>query len=71
MVPNLVTKLYLLATMPSKESLNPIAAIIMIKKTGLNSSGSKKINKDIALKNLNNVIKFGKTIRSLIFKEGL
>lgn len=70
-VPNLVTKLYFLATTPSKESLNPITAIIEIRETGLNSSGLKKINKNNEVKNLKSVIKFGKTKISLKLKEDL
>jgi len=70
-VPNLVTKLYFLATTPSKESLNPITVITEIRETGLNSSGLKKINKNNEVKNLKSVIKFGKTKISLKLKEDL
>ena len=70
-IPNLETKLYFLATIPSKESDKPITAIIMTKEKTLKLLGVKKINKPIAVKNLNSVIKFGKRNISLNFKEDL
>ena len=44
-IPNLDTKLNFRATIPSKESDNPIKAIIKIKIYELNSSGTKYINR--------------------------
>ena len=69
--PNLETKLYLLATIPSKESDSPITAINTIKVKGLNSSEVKLKNRYKDKKNLDSVIKLGSKKTSANFKEAL
>ena len=70
-IPNLETKLYLLATIPSRESEIPIAAINKIKIYGVKSSTVKLKNKYKDRKNLVNVIKLGSKKTSANFKEVL
>lgn len=69
--PNLETKLYLLATIPSKESDSPITAINTIKVNGLKSSEVKLKNRYKDKKNLDSVIKLGSKKKSANFKEAL
>ena len=69
--PNLETKLYLLATIPSKESDSPITAINTINVNGLNSSEVKLKNRYKDKKNLDSVIKLGSKKTSANFKEAL
>ena len=51
-IPNLETKLYFLATIPSNESESPIMAIMIIKMNGLKSFAEKLINRYKDKKNL-------------------
>ncbi len=57
--------------MPSKESDNPITAIITIITVELKSSGVKLLKRYIAEKKRVKVIRFGKRNISLILKEYL
>ena len=67
--PNLETKLYLLATIPSKESDSPITAINTIKVKGLKSSEVKLKNRYKDKKNLDSVIKLGSKKHQQISKK--
>ena len=60
-----------LATIPSKESDKPIIAIIKTRLTEAKSKGEKFKIKNIDVKNLVRVIKFGIKKMSLNFKEDL
>ena len=67
-MPNFDTKLYLLATIPSNESLNPTNAIKTIKGKTSKSLGVDRKKIIVTITKRDNVIKFGARKISLNFK---